>query len=101
MNSHHKSVRPRLAPLIAAMLLAGCASSRIHTEGMQLVAEGKHDAAIAKLREASQLDPGNSGYRIDLLRETQGLRARPDRDVATKRGAAAMPPKPPACTRRR
>jgi len=72
VNSHHKSARPRLAPLIAAMLLAGCASSQIHTEGMQLVAEGNHDAAIAKLREASQLDPGNSGYRIDLLRETKG-----------------------------
>ena len=47
---------------------------------------GQRDAAIAKLREASRLEPTNPQYRIDLLNETQKLRARPGR--AGRRGAA-------------
>jgi general secretion pathway protein D len=44
---------------------------QVHSDGMRLLAEGKRDAAIAKLQEASRLEPSNSAYRIDLLTQTQ------------------------------
>jgi general secretion pathway protein D len=37
---------------------------------MKLAAEGKSDAALPMLRAATQADPVNAEYRIDLLRET-------------------------------
>ncbi|MES1162536.1 MAG: secretin N-terminal domain-containing protein, partial [Rhizobacter sp.] len=37
---------------------------------MKLASQGDHEAALAMLKAASQLDPGNSEYRIDMLSET-------------------------------
>lgn len=71
MNSRYKPLRSRWTLAVAALLLAGCAGSRFHTEGLKLRAEGKRDEAISNLRQASQLEPANSEYRIDLLKETQ------------------------------
>ena len=71
MKSFRGFARWRWAPLFAAVLVTGCAGNRIHSEGMSLLAEGKRDAALVKLKEASRLDPANSEYRIDLLKETQ------------------------------
>jgi general secretion pathway protein D len=70
VKSFHYSSRP-LVVLVAAALLGGCAGVQIHSEGMKLLAEGNRDAALAKLQEASRLDPTNSEYRIDLLTQTQ------------------------------
>jgi len=53
----------------AALALGGCASYQYHADGMKMVAEGKDDAALPLLRMATQLDPVNAGYRIDLLNE--------------------------------
>ncbi len=61
----------RRLPLVVALLLWGCAGSRVHNDGMRLLAEGNRDAALAKLQEASRLEPTNAEYRIDLLKATQ------------------------------
>ncbi len=71
MRSNRHFARSSWTALVAATLLGACASTQLHDEGMRLLAEGKRDAAIAKLREASQLEPSNSEYRIDLLNQTQ------------------------------
>jgi general secretion pathway protein D len=70
VKSFHYASRS-LSLLVAAALMGGCAGVQIHSEGMRLLAEGKRDAALAKLQEASRLDPTNSEYRIDLLTQTQ------------------------------
>ena len=59
---------PLLCALAAA--LGGCAGYQYHSDGMRLAAEGKGDAALPLLRMATQSDPLNGEYRIDLLRET-------------------------------
>jgi general secretion pathway protein D len=61
----------RCVPLVVVLLLAGCAASQIHSDGMRMLAEGRRDAALDKLREASRLEPTNSEFRIDALKETQ------------------------------
>ncbi|MGN6525776.1 MAG: secretin N-terminal domain-containing protein [Burkholderiaceae bacterium] len=53
-----------------ALLVSGCAGYQYHTDGMKLAAEGRRDAALPLLRLATEADPGNGEYRIDLLRET-------------------------------
>ena len=42
----------------------------MHDEGLRLVAQGNADAGLPKLRQASQLDPSNAQFRIDMLRES-------------------------------
>ena len=65
--------KPGRTLLAVAALLSGCAGMRLHDDGMRLASEGNHEAAIPMLREANRLDPGNSRYRIDLLKETTGF----------------------------
>ena len=60
----------RLPLLCTAAALAGCSGYQAHTDGMKLAADGKSDAALPLLRMATQSDPLNGEYRIDLLRET-------------------------------
>ena len=71
MNTIQGPAHQRWAALVVALVLAGCASNQLHSEGMRLLADGNRDLAVAKLREASRLEPANSEYRIDMLRETQ------------------------------
>jgi general secretion pathway protein D len=54
---------------LLALILAGCAANRIHSEGMRLVSEGDYEAALPLLREANRLEPANSEFRIDLLKK--------------------------------
>jgi general secretion pathway protein D len=72
----------RLPLLCTVAALSGCAGYQYHADGMRLAAEGKGEAALPLLRMATQSDPGNGEYRIDLLRETSqyvgGLLARAD-----------------------
>jgi general secretion pathway protein D len=91
MNLRHHSERSRWAPLIAILLLAGCASNRIHDEGMQLAAQGDQEAALAKLQEASRLEPTNANYRIDLIKATlaYGLHLVARADEARRNGNAS------------
>jgi general secretion pathway protein D len=58
-----------LQAILLIGLLAGCAGSRWHQNGMQMVADGDREAGIAQLKEASRLEPTNAEYRVDYLRE--------------------------------
>jgi len=51
-----------------ALLLAGCAGSALHGEGIALLDEGRYEEAVAKLEEASRQAPGDIEYRRDYLR---------------------------------
>ncbi len=70
MKTSRLRIARRLPPLCLLAALSGCAGYQYHTDGMKLASEGKGDAALPLLRLASQADPLNGEYRIDLLRET-------------------------------
>ena len=72
--------------LVAAALLSGCAANQIHSEGMKLLAEGNRDAGLAKLQEASRLDPTNSEFRVDVLNQVQAA----GRDLVESAEAARL-----------
>ncbi len=48
-----------------ASLLAGCASEKAHTRGMELLAQGEREQGLAELEKAVQMEPTNARYRID------------------------------------
>ena len=55
------------ASLVAtcSLLIVGCASQTAYEHGMQLVAQGDQEAALAELEKAVHLEPTNARYRID------------------------------------
>jgi general secretion pathway protein D len=58
------------ARIVVALFVAGCATAEVHhREAMRLLAEGKREAAIAELRVATREEPGNSLYRVELLKQ--------------------------------
>ncbi len=79
--------------ICAVALLVGCAGFKYHSDGMKLAAQDNHEAAVAMLKAASQLEPTNSEYRIDLLNETArytaALLARADEARANAKPAEA------------
>jgi general secretion pathway protein D len=52
-----------VVPVIAAAILAGCAADRTYREAQSHIAAGKTEEGLQKLREASELAPGNPDYR--------------------------------------
>ncbi|MCE4554274.1 secretin N-terminal domain-containing protein [Roseateles cellulosilyticus] len=52
--------------LVVVLALAGCAGQQVFREGRGLAAEGKPEAALAKMGEAVRLEPTNAEYRIAL-----------------------------------
>ena len=63
----------RLRPLIAALgacaalSLAGCAAQKAYQDGRDLVAQGRVDEGLAKLREATDADPRDARFRAAWL----------------------------------
>src|SRR6266403_1593700 len=55
------------AMLAAVGLLAACAVSRQHAEGLQAMAAGDRERGLAALEAASNAEPTNSQYRMDYL----------------------------------
>ncbi|MEX8500005.1 secretin N-terminal domain-containing protein [Leptothrix ochracea] len=53
------------------MMLAGCAAQRHHSEGLDMVANGKVPDGLEQLRQANELEPGNARYRVDYLTQRQ------------------------------
>jgi general secretion pathway protein D len=51
----------------AAILLAGCAAQSAYREGQELVGQGRVPEGLAKLQEASRLEPGSAQYRMALI----------------------------------
>ena len=76
-----------------AVLLAACASSRIHNEGMREVEAGQYESGIRKLEQAVKQDPSNTTYRLELQgrkeEATQLLVAQADRLRAAAKYADA------------
>ncbi|HYS12697.1 MAG TPA: secretin N-terminal domain-containing protein, partial [Burkholderiaceae bacterium] len=59
---------PRLFALISAIVvLAGCAAQKSYHEGQELLAQGRNEAALARLQTAVQTDPRNVEYRLAFL----------------------------------
>lgn len=57
----------RLVLLGLVVLLAGCAAQNAYREGRELVAQGRAAEGLARLEEASRLDPGVAQYRLAVL----------------------------------
>jgi general secretion pathway protein D len=57
--------------VLVAVLLAGCAGQQLHRDGLALMAEGRVEAGLAKLSQATQAAPDNLIYRADLLRSRE------------------------------
>ena len=66
----------RLCALLFVLALAGCAAQLAHRDGLDLLQQGKTDQALAKLEEASRIEPGSSQYRADLLRARERAASR-------------------------
>ncbi len=61
--------KPTLVTLMS-LLLAGCASTRYHSDGLKLVSEGKQEEGLSSLQKAYQLEPTNGEFRLDMLKAT-------------------------------
>ncbi len=60
----------RLAmPLVAVLVLLGCAAERDHSEGMKSMTGGDPERGLALLARASQAEPENPQYRLDFLKQ--------------------------------
>ncbi len=58
-----------LTMVACIVLLMGCASTKMHDDGMRLMDEGQEDEGLKMLQESARLDPTNAGYRIDMLKQ--------------------------------
>lgn len=56
-----------VAAIVMSLTLTGCAGSLAYREGNKLLSEGKAEEGLAKLEEATHLEPQNAEYRITYL----------------------------------
>jgi general secretion pathway protein D len=70
----------RLFLLLLPIFLAACAAQNAFDEGRAKIDSGDYEGGMAKVEEASQLDPGNATYRQYLARQ---------REIALQRALAA------------
>ena len=52
--------------LACSVLLAACASSRLHQQGLDEIDQGRYESGLQKLEQAVASDPRNLAYRLDL-----------------------------------
>lgn len=76
----------RAGPLLAvALIVAGCAGQTAFRAGNELLRQGKTAQGLAKLEEATRIEPGSAEFRIAYIqardREVQALLARGDQSV--------------------
>lgn len=58
---------PRYCLLVlCATLVVGCATDRLHREGLQAIEAGRYEEGIGMLEEAVEASPDNLTYRLDL-----------------------------------
>jgi general secretion pathway protein D len=79
--------------LAAAILLASCASSRVHQQGLDEFDQGQYEVGLQKLQQAVTSEPGNLSYKLDLKsrhdQAVQKLIAEADQARAAGDAAAA------------
>ena len=56
----------RLSVLLLPALTAGCATARLHRDGIQAFDQGAYEESVTALSQAVKRDPSNLEYRIDL-----------------------------------
>ena len=59
----------RLMTACLVLSLVGCAAQNLNREGMKLIDSGNRAEGLALLAQASYVDPTNSQYRIDYLKQ--------------------------------
>lgn len=69
---HRKTGWRTSATLLGALLLAGCAASRLQREGQALIDAGQYEQGLEKLSASSKADPGNLAYRASWMRQRDG-----------------------------
>jgi len=57
----------RVAALSLSAAVAGCAAQKVHEAGIAAFNSGDYEEGIAELSQAAKLDPGNLGYRVDVI----------------------------------
>lgn len=77
-----RGLRARLGMLALVLLLAGCAAQQAYREGQELLAQGRVPESLARLEEASRIEPGSAQYRIALL-QTRELWVQKQLELAT------------------
>ena len=56
----------RLSFLLLSALIVGCATDRVHREGVRAFEKGAYEEAVANLEQALKKDPSNLELRLDL-----------------------------------
>lgn len=70
----------------AVILLAGCAAQLAYKEGQELVGQGRVLDGLAKLEEASRIEPGSAQYRLAIIQtRDRWVQAQLDRAEALRR----------------
>src|SRR6478672_3757034 len=62
-----------LTPLVAAMLLAGCASEQALREGQALIDVGRYEEGLMRLNEAAVASPGEPRYRATVVLQQERI----------------------------
>lgn len=71
MNLRIPPISGRGLTLVACtVMLLGCASSRLHNDGMRLMDEGQEEEGLKMLQESARLEPTNAEFRIDMLKQS-------------------------------
>ena len=82
-----------LLTAVLALGLAGCSAEPIAREGRQLIGEGRLEAGLGKLQDATRADPSDYSYRTALSAQRDrvlfDLLGSADRDTAGARDVAA------------
>jgi general secretion pathway protein D len=60
------SFRPILSALLGATLLAGCAATQLHRQGLKDVERGDYEAGVSELAAAAEHEPDNMTFKLDL-----------------------------------
>ena len=61
------------AVIVVALTLYGCAAQMAYKEGQDLVSQGRGPEGLARLEEASRLEPGSAQYRMAVLQTRDRL----------------------------
>src|ERR1700722_1640806 len=62
----NRTIRNRLAMLVGAAVLCGCAATPLHRAGLAEVERGNYESGVEKLTEAVARAPDNLTYKLDL-----------------------------------
>ena len=57
--------------LISALLVAACATTELHQQGLDAFEQGRYEEALEKLDQAVASDPANLTYKVDLKRHQE------------------------------